>query len=1351
MARRRRLNKKVALIGTTVLLVFALAAVLVILRLTRNPATYVADGDAACAAKDYKTASDCYRRAYGLTRSAPERIDLLFKLAEVYREMDQWSKVVGCWGQILTSDPQNVKARLGQLKYAYLLADSLGTGGRGMSEYWQEVLSQARKAIEVVEKAGLGGEEKAKWEPAFGAIKDRAWSGGAQRLDPHLHFIKGRAAFELAAMGAATSPGELLQEAQGDLQEAKKLDPSNVQVYRYLAEVLVKNGEATASRGNVEQRNLAEQQADDVLAEAVLAAGDVPEAHLNVLMRKLTVAQRGGITAAREQMKMLEPEYEKLTQRFASSPQVFAALGQFCSFYAAYLDSASAMAKLKRAIEVTEQARALDRNSVEYLLSMASYHYRKFSVYGDAEALNKAVELTEKALEMPDAQDTGGPTQFAKRVNRFSLCALLGKCCVERILTLPLSDPMREGLLARVEKAVHEIGQLRGGGEDPEVVKWQGMLDLAKGQTGRAVRSLYTAYEQIKAGNPPEQRDAFLSYTLAKVIENTPETGAVIDFLGTALSSGIVYTRPNALLDYGQALLRAGSYDAVLNTVNVFQERFGGNSRSQVLRIKALIAKGTLPEAQQEIARLNPSDPNSVMLSLDATRVQANQLLATMRQQELSNREGRSGTAGTTAQELRGCQTREAELVQRLLQIRPEAVAESTIAELCEALVAQGQTSTAQTMVEAFLKRSGDNVTALFYRGLLAEPDPRNCPPARRKALQEQAIRALADPVRRSLELGLFYELIQQPDQAIAPLRSVLEATGSQRGQNAPTYITAAPASPRQVAVGHLFDLARRQENWSLAGQMAETAQRDNLDDCGGHLFAARLAAAKKEYDSALSHLDECLKLRPLFSYGYVLRSDVKAALGKEQESIEDARRASALNPMDALVAKGLAKALYARNSKLGVSLSSDQKQETKQALEQAIRLDPRDTSLLNTYVDFLSDREPEKAVALRQTIQASAPSADNAVALGRLAAQIAFKEKDETKKQAFFTMAETAFEQARKLDPTNQVVLETYADYFRARGQNDRAGQLLTGSKDNQLLWRHYWRVGQYGEARKLLESMYQESDRKIEALKGLVLVTTATSDREGLKKCSTELLSLEDNVVNRLTQLQAYLDVGLVAEAEQRLRSLKEKYPNEQRTLLMEALVAGSQKRYAEAVAQIDKCIQSAGPETDAGLEYAAQKAQLLTAAYNGTSDKTYLRQAVGVYESLRVKWPKNSSVLNNLAYLLAQDNEKLAEALEYARTAVEQDPDEANYLDTYGYLLFKNGKPAQAAQSLATAIQKYEARGMAPMDAYEHLGLVHETLGDRGKALDAYRRALEAGGATMPETARQRINAAIGRLNK
>ena len=1657
---RRRLNKKVALIGSTVFLLLAMAAVGVILRLNRNPGPLIADGDAAMAAKDYESARRNYARAYGLTRSPQGKIELLFKLADVYKETNQWDRVLACWRDIVVSEPQNVKARLGQLKYCYILADSLGNAGRGMSDYWNEVLSETKETIKVIQDAGLLAEEKAKWDSSLGAVADRRWAAGARILGPHLRFIMGRAAMELAGMGAVTSPVELFQEAETDLQESMKLDPNNAQVYHCLAQVFIEKGEIAASRGNLDQKDAAEKQADDILAQGARAAANVPESHIYVLARKLTVAQRGGITAAREQMKVLEPQYEAVTQKFASSPQAFAALAQFYSFYATYLDSKSAVGKLDQAIRAAEQARALD-NSVEYLIFAASYQYRKFSACGDASALRKAIELAQAALELPEAQDTPGPTQYAKRINRFSLCKLLAKCCVERVLALPKSDPTREESLAQAEKAVHEIEQIQGSGQNSEVLMWRGMLDLAKGQTGKAVRNLYAAYEQIKAANAPEDRDPFLSYTLAKIFQDTSEAGAVMEFLGTALSSGIVQTRPTAILDYGDVLLRVGSYDAVVSAVNSFEERFGPSNRSKVLRIRALVASGHVTEAEKGIAQFSPGDPNVVSLQVDLVRAKAGQLLAAIREKEpagdspiafqpaAAHREDRSDdTVRAMKTELRDCRRQEADLLQRLLPIDPNAVEEPYVIRLCQSLAEQRDAGVAKTVAEAFLKCAPNSVAALFYRGLLAEPDPLNCPESRRKELQEQAVRAMADPLRRSLELGSFYEENQQWDKAISEWRSVLDATASQGAQGVPAYLKARHLNPRHMAAGHLFDLARQRENWDLAKEIVDLAQRDDLDDCSGHLFAARLAYARGERDSALNHLDECLRQRPIFSYGYMLRSDVKAQLGKEEDSVADVRKAATLNPLDPLVARAMANALYVRNNKLGNSLSSQQKLETKQALERAAHLNPRDPNLLAVYADFLSDSEPLTALALRQTIQTHAPSLSNAVMLGKLATRIALKEVEETRKRAFFTMAETAFEQAKRMEPTNQFMLDSYAEYFRAREQNEKARQLLVESNDSQLLWRHYFRVGGYSEAKKLLEKMYAENRNKVDALKGLVLVAEETADKEGVKKYSEELLSLEDNVVNRLAQLRAYLNVGLIGEAEQKLQSFKDKYPDEPRALLMEALVAKRQgqlkqalelvdrhlegnpgnaaawrlrgeiaflmgdhdraildfrksraieedpataidlakaylwtgrhdeainelrgvldhqepplearmileatyvrlgrtealrqlyagtlaefpdsvfwlnragafaidqkqydqaeelyakayqlkrqsaadvrvdeairdlqyaaaldgylraliaaagepgaggtwrpekldgvfqeggkyvdtvyaaiafyrmaeakkklgdtnavreycrkavdkawgneqlavevllrvylmlggeevskycqerlalapnslaanftmfnlakiqDRYGDAERYVDKCVQLAGPDTERGMDYIIKKAQLLTAAHKKTSDKMYLKKAIDVYESLRAKMPKNSSVLNNLAYMLAQNDEKLTEALEYAKTAVEQSPGEANYLDTYAYVLYKNGKHTEAAASLAAAIQQYETAGAAPADVYEHLGMVNEALGERSKAQAAYRRALEVGGDTMSSVAKERINSAIGRLTQ
>ncbi len=195
-------------------------------------------------------------------------MDLLFKLSDVYRETGQWDKVLACWETIVTTDPQNVKAHLGRLKYAYILADSLGSAGRGVSVYWEEVLTQARKTLHVVEDAGLLNAKRAEWEPSLGAVKDRGWSRGAPILGPHLRFVKGRAAMELAGMGAVTSPGRVAPgspDRSGRSQKARRQQRPGLSLAWRRS--LSTRGRIAASAGNRIEQAAAEKQADEILAE----------------------------------------------------------------------------------------------------------------------------------------------------------------------------------------------------------------------------------------------------------------------------------------------------------------------------------------------------------------------------------------------------------------------------------------------------------------------------------------------------------------------------------------------------------------------------------------------------------------------------------------------------------------------------------------------------------------------------------------------------------------------------------------------------------------------------------------------------------------------------------------------------------------------------------------------------------------------------------------------------------------------------------------------------------------------------------------------------------------------------
>jgi tetratricopeptide (TPR) repeat protein len=79
---------------------------------------------------------------------------------------------------------------------------------------------------------------------------------------------------------------------------------------------------------------------------------------------------------------------------------------------------------------------------------------------------------------------------------------------------------------------------------------------------------------------------------------------------------------------------------------------------------------------------------------------------------------------------------------------------------------------------------------------------------------------------------------------------------------------------------------------------------------------------------------------------------------------------------------------------------------------------------------------------------------------------------------------------------------------------------------------------------------------------------------------------------------------------------------------------------------------------------------------------------------------------TVINNYAYYLAEQNTKLKEAEEMAKSVTEKDKTNTTYLDTYGWVLYKRGKLQEAARVMESIIKS----GEKP-DAvwYEHYGYI------------------------------------------
>ena len=105
---------------------------------------------------------------------------------------------------------------------------------------------------------------------------------------------------------------------------------------------------------------------------------------------------------------------------------------------------------------------------------------------------------------------------------------------------------------------------------------------------------------------------------------------------------------------------------------------------------------------------------------------------------------------------------------------------------------------------------------------------------------------------------------------------------------------------------------------------------------------------------------------------------------------------------------------------------------------------------------------------------------------------------------------------------------------------------------------------------------------------------------------------------------------------------------------------------------------------------------------------------------------EFPDDSSALNDLGYLWADQGKHLQRALRMIRKAVEQEPENAAYRDSLGWVLFRLGKTAEALPELEKA-----AAAEPDPTVLEHLGDACQAAGQSAKAKTYWNKAAEAYG--------------------
>ena len=182
--------------------------------------------------------------------------------------------------------------------------------------------------------------------------------------------------------------------------------------------------------------------------------------------------------------------------------------------------------------------------------------------------------------------------------------------------------------------------------------------------------------------------------------------------------------------------------------------------------------------------------------------------------------------------------------------------------------------------------------------------------------------------------------------------------------------------------------------------------------------------------------------------------------------------------------------------------------------------------------------------------------------------------------------------------------------------------------------------------------------------------------------------------------------------------------------------AVLCSRQERFAESVPFLERAlarIESGAEEAETAVR--AGLRMQLGASYERT--RRY-GEAAEQFQAVLEMQPENSTAMNYLGYMWADNNENLDQALELVRRAVALEPNNGAYVDSLGWALFRLGEFEEARRHLERANQ------LAPEDSVilEHLGDVYVALGETRRAREAYEHALAIDDEENVEAVRRKL---------
>jgi tetratricopeptide (TPR) repeat protein len=338
---------------------------------------------------------------------------------------------------------------------------------------------------------------------------------------------------------------------------------------------------------------------------------------------------------------------------------------------------------------------------------------------------------------------------------------------------------------------------------------------------------------------------------------------------------------------------------------------------------------------------------------------------------------------------------------------------------------------------------------------------------------------------------------------------------------------------------------------------------------------------------------------------------------------------------------------------------------------------------------------------------------------------------------------SESSLLRAKQLSPGSLEVLYNEALLYEDQGRYDDAVKVLTdaiagmknqsGADGNpnalailyEQLGRAFREQGKYPAAIDTFEEMGKLSPDSHKRAQ-MLLIDTYRESHDIDRAIAETKKALADSPKDQsliVTLAMLYGEKADAASATKLLDGLLQGNDSDQEIYLDLAQVQERSKKYAEAEQSALKSEQLAKDSSEKENIWF-----MLGAIYE--RQKEYDKAEQQFRRVLEVN-PNNAAVLNYYGYMLADRGIRLDEGFSLIQRAIDQDPGNGAYLDSLGWAYFKQGKLAEAEETLRKAADK------SPHDptVLGHLAEVNWKLGHNERAAALMERALTEWQHSLP----------------